>query len=59
MAPDIRTPKEKVEQDIFEFQRLVEDADIEFVGEDHDYVPDGPLAREGHPNVKDDETLEG
>lgn len=52
MTPDIRTPREKVEQDIYEFTRLVEDANIEYVGKDHEYVPDSPEIRKDHPNAE-------
>lgn len=35
--PDIRSPKEKAELDLLEFQRLVADADVVFVGKDPSY----------------------
>lgn len=50
MFPDIRTPEEKAEEDIYEFIRLVEDADVEVVGRDEEYVPDSPRLKRSHPN---------
>lgn len=43
--------KAKVEADIQQFKDAVANADVEYIGKDTEYVPDGPHAREGHPNV--------
>lgn len=42
-------------RDAAEFRRLVQTADVVDVGTDTDYVPDGPHARDGHPNVEGNE----
>lgn len=50
-SPEAEMAKHRAESEIERFKRLVDGADIESVGKDTEYVPDGPHARAGHPNV--------
>lgn len=56
-SPPVPTPESEMavnrnEAAIEQFRAAIIDADVEYVGKDHEYVPDGPHARAGHPNVE-------
>lgn len=47
--------RRRVLADIAHLRAVVTDAPVVHVGQDHEYVPDGPHASDGHPNATEGE----